>query len=44
VSLSPGDVKAGPLGACLKSVLMKTPNFPTGRDTTFSVPLTPKGA
>jgi serine/threonine-protein kinase len=44
VSLSPGDVNTGPLGACLKSVLMKTPNFPTGRDTTFSVPLTPKGA
>ncbi len=44
VSLSPGDINTGPLGRCLKDVLMKTPNFPAGRDTTFSVPLTPKSA
>jgi serine/threonine-protein kinase len=42
VSLSPGDVDASPLGACLKNVLKKA-DFPSGRETSFTVPLTPKG-
>ncbi len=43
VSLSPAEVDAGPLGGCLKNVLKRT-EFPKGRDTQFSVPLTPKSS
>ncbi|HEY5944189.1 MAG TPA: hypothetical protein VIV40_01800, partial [Kofleriaceae bacterium] len=41
VSLSPADIDASPLGACLKNVIKSTA-FPNGRDTSFQVPLTPK--
>jgi serine/threonine-protein kinase len=43
VSLSPPEIDAGPLGGCLKNVLKRT-EFPKGRDTQFSVPLTPKSS
>jgi len=43
VSLSPADVNASPLGMCLKNAVKKA-DFPNGRETSFSVPLTPKGA
>ncbi|HEX5061367.1 MAG TPA: protein kinase [Kofleriaceae bacterium] len=43
VSLSPADVNASPLGMCLKNAVKKAA-FPNGRETSFSVPLTPKGA
>jgi serine/threonine-protein kinase len=42
VSLQPADIDAGPLGACLKNVLKRTA-FPSGRETSFSVPLKPRG-
>jgi serine/threonine-protein kinase len=38
VSLTPPEVDATPLGACLKNVL-KTVEFPTGRELPFSIPL-----
>ena len=43
VSLSPAETNATPLGTCLRNVVMKT-DFPNGREASFSIPLTPKGA
>jgi serine/threonine-protein kinase len=42
VSLSPADVDASPLGACMKNVIKGT-EFPKGRETGFAIPLSPKG-
>ena len=42
VSLLPAEVNAAPLGACLKNVL-KSVDFPEGRDLAFSIPLGIKG-
>ena len=43
VSLSPDALDASPLGACFKNVIKAT-EFPKGRDTQFSVPLSPKSS
>jgi eukaryotic-like serine/threonine-protein kinase len=43
VSLSPDNVDASPLGACLKNVIKAT-EFPKGRDTGFTIPLSPKSS
>jgi eukaryotic-like serine/threonine-protein kinase len=43
VSLSPDNVDASPLGACLKNVIKGT-EFPKGRETGFQIPLSPKSS
>ncbi|HEY5926216.1 MAG TPA: protein kinase [Kofleriaceae bacterium] len=41
VSLQPDNIDTSPLGGCLKNVIKRI-EFPEGRDTSFTVPLTPK--
>ena len=43
VSLSPAETNSSPLGMCLRNAVKKA-DFPSGRETSFSIPLTPKGA